>query len=273
MTDKEREQFHKAVNLLKEDKNVTLNKFDILGNVHARWSTAAAAHNGPGFLGWHRVFLLMMENALRQKSENVTIPYWDTTLDAGMSKPYYSVIWSEQFLGTGGGVVTKGPFKNWTTPHGLGKLRRMIYAQGKLMNHKDIKRIMKKRHLNDISFPNANPKNNIEEIHNQAHQWVGGQMRKIEHSAYDPSFYVLHSFVDFLWEEFRNLQKRDGVNPNMDYPKDYGIASHSPLAPMGLGKLVVMDGLSDIWLQGIQYSPRPQCNATHTDYSRYNIRT
>ncbi|XP_033755053.1 putative tyrosinase-like protein tyr-3 isoform X2 [Pecten maximus] len=242
--------------------SVSLNKYDLLANIHSRSSANKAAHAGPGFLGWHRVFLLMMENALRQAYPDVTIPYWDVTLDGRMDKPYESVIWSDDFLGSGHGPVTNGPFLHWETPFGFGHLRRLISAQGRLLSDADIKRIMSRRRLGDISYFSASTDTNLEALHNRVHVWVGGQMRKIEIGAFDPIFYLLHSFVDKIWEDFRSNQRREGLDPQKDYPQFYGRAGHAPLAPMGLGSLVVLDGLSDVWGHGVEYRPRPVCNTT-----------
>ena len=38
-------------------QSVTINKYDLLSNIHSR--SSSSAHAGPGFFGWHRVFLLM----------------------------------------------------------------------------------------------------------------------------------------------------------------------------------------------------------------------
>ncbi|XP_060075256.1 putative tyrosinase-like protein tyr-3 [Ylistrum balloti] len=267
MTEGERLKFHLALNILKNDTSVSLNKYDLLANIHSRASANKAAHAGPGFLGWHRVFLLMMENALRQACPNVTIPYWDVTLDGRMEKPYQSIIWSDDFLGSGHGQVIEGPFKHWETQFGFGHLQRLISAQGRLISDADIIQILSQRRLGDISYFSASQESNIEALHNRVHVWVGGQMRKIEIGAFDPIFYLLHSFVDKIWEDFRSHQRREDVDPQRDYPQFYGRAGHAPLAPMGLGSLVVLDGLSDVWNHRVQYQPRPTCSATTTQSS------
>ncbi|XP_021358022.1 putative tyrosinase-like protein tyr-3 isoform X2 [Mizuhopecten yessoensis] len=265
LTDEERRDFHQALNILKNDTSVSLNKYDLLANIHSRSSANKAAHAGPGFLGWHRVFLLMVENALRQACPNVTIPYWDVTLDQRMDKPYQSVIWSGDFLGTGHGPVFDGPFKHWETPFDFGHLERLVSAQGRLLSDADIKRIMSQKRLGEISYFSASSNTNLEALHNRVHVWVGGQMRKIEIGAFDPIFYLLHSFVDKIWEDFRLHQRTEGVDPQKDFPEFYGRAGHAPLAPMGLGSLGVLDGLSDVWGHGVQYRPRPTCKATTTN--------
>ncbi|XP_063440817.1 putative tyrosinase-like protein tyr-3 [Mytilus trossulus] len=263
LSEKEREDLNVAFNLLKNDTSVSLNKYDLLANIHARSSANANAHQGPNFMGWHRVFLLMMENALRQKVKTVTIPYWDVTLDEAMDKPYSSIIWSPDFIGSGDGVIKKGAFGHWQTQFGYGYLMRFLSGQGKLMSKENIEDILSKSRLGEITNPAAEKKFNIEEIHNDVHVWIGGQMKTIEIAAFDPIFYPLHSFTDCIWTEFREQQKAKGIDPTSDYPEFYGGPTHSPFAPMSLGSVMVIDGISDIWNQYVYYTPRPSCNETY----------
>jgi tyrosinase len=74
------------------------------------------AHMAPGFLPWHRQFLLMFEEALRNVSgKNITIPYWDW-----LDPQAQSIIFSDSFLSPAGDstqdyAVVSGPFRkeNW----------------------------------------------------------------------------------------------------------------------------------------------------------------
>jgi tyrosinase len=83
------------------------------GTTHA---AMMQGHGGPVFLPWHRVFLLLFENALRQVGgKKITVPYWDwTDHDA-------SVVFRDDFMGGAGDpeqnyAVTSGPFRKdqWT---------------------------------------------------------------------------------------------------------------------------------------------------------------
>ena len=70
----------------------------------------------PAFLPWHREFLLMFENALRQVSgKPITVPYWDWT-DPNST----AAVFAPDFMGAMGDprkgyAVTTGPFRkgNW----------------------------------------------------------------------------------------------------------------------------------------------------------------
>jgi len=71
-----------------------------------------SAHGGAGFLPWHRLYLLLFEDALRTVSaKDVTLPYWDWTSPASTSATF-----SDALMGGDGDpardyAVTTGPFR------------------------------------------------------------------------------------------------------------------------------------------------------------------
>uniref|UniRef100_A0A8W8JXK3 Tyrosinase copper-binding domain-containing protein n=1 Tax=Magallana gigas TaxID=29159 RepID=A0A8W8JXK3_MAGGI len=275
LSDEERRSYHQAILLLKNDRTVLPNKFDAIASLH-HLNTASGAHGGPGFLGWHRIYLTLFENALREKVPNVTIPYWDNTLDAELPDPRRSIMWSPLFFGNGNGAVVTGPFRRFTTPYG--PLRRDIGADRRLMSKTDLENVFSRRWMWEISNPSAEDRYNLELLHNHVHVWIGEQMSRIESSSYDPAFFSHHAFVDCLWEEFRQRQRQHGINPGRDYPRIVGDQGHQPLVSMGLGRLLVVDGINDIFTQRI-YScqRRPECvpgtNHCGSPYIRCNWST
>jgi hypothetical protein len=73
--------------------------------VHTHMDTVDRTHFTPGFLAYHRAFVLVYEIALQQcggKSEfkNVKLPYWDIALDA--ENPAESELFLEDFFGGDG---------------------------------------------------------------------------------------------------------------------------------------------------------------------------
>lgn len=221
-------------------------------------------------------FFISFENALREKVPNVTIPYWDNTLDAELPDPRRSIMWSPLFFGNGNGAVVTGPFRRFTTPYG--PLRRDIGADRRLMSKTDLENVFSRRWMWEISNPSAEDRYNLELLHNHVHVWIGEQMSRIESSSYDPAFFSHHAFVDCLWEEFRQRQRQHGINPGRDYPRIVGDQGHQPLVSMGLGRLLVVDGINDIFTQRI-YScqRRPECvpgtNHCGSPYIRCNWST
>jgi len=152
-----------------------------------------------------------VENALREKVPSVTIPYWDTTLDDKLLDPRSSIIWTPDFLGSATGYVDEGPFAGWTTP--MGRLIRYYGTGGAMLNWTFIQNVFRQQNLANISHPHATPEFNLEEHHNQVHVWVGGHMAPPSLAAFDPAFYLLHSFVDMLWEIFRGCRGGRGSTP------------------------------------------------------------
>lgn len=207
-----------------------------------------------------------MENALREKIPSVTIPYWDTTLDDELLDPRSSILWTPEFLGSANGFVVDGPFANWDTP--TGPLIRQFGMGGTMLNWTYIHNVFRQNHLENITAPYAHPDNNLEEHHNQVHIWVGGQMTPPALAAFDPVFYLVHSYVDLLWEIFRGLQRRRGIDPTIDYPMNeteiprgqrYNDSS-------GFGILLNRHGLSNVFTDNIyKYDRPPSCTLESPD--------
>src|SRR6266851_346117 len=55
-------------------------------------------HMNPGFFPWHREYLRRFESDLQTINANVTIPYWNWTVDNSAS----SSLWDDKFLGGDG---------------------------------------------------------------------------------------------------------------------------------------------------------------------------
>ena len=76
-----------------------------------------AAHMGPAFFPWHRVFLRLFEQQLQAIDPSMTLPYWDWTVDHATD----SYLWQHDLMGGNGNpadfyAVTDGPFRKgeWT---------------------------------------------------------------------------------------------------------------------------------------------------------------
>ena len=129
-----------------------------------------------------------------------------------------------------------GPFGNWTQIN-----PEMVYERnvgfGPLYTWDDIGQILRRRRNEQILRPTFEPGADFEGIHGGPHAHVGGSMSRLNSAARDPIFYMHHAFVDMLWQEFRNRQRRFGINPATDYSFNATDrrfrAEHAPNAPMG----------------------------------------
>ncbi|XP_062621005.1 uncharacterized protein LOC134282624 [Saccostrea cucullata] len=260
MTEKEREAYHHAVNMLKRLRIGKSNRYDVIAALH-EGAIINSAHEGPNFMGWHRIYLIVMENALRQIVPGVTIPYFAGDFDEPLRDSTQSVLFCEKFFGNGNGVVTSGPYANWSTPSG--PLVRNYGDDGELWTTEGIQRILNKTRNAEIIAPNAEEEDNLEEQHGGIHNWIGGgngQIADLETSSQDPAFFNLHAYVDYIWEKFRERQATFGVNPAKDYPEDYGEEAHHPLRLSGFAALRNIDGYSHGLAALVSYKPKPTCS-------------
>uniref|UniRef100_A0A915Q5D0 receptor protein-tyrosine kinase n=1 Tax=Setaria digitata TaxID=48799 RepID=A0A915Q5D0_9BILA len=180
--------------------------------------------------------------ALRQIDPSVSLPYWDSVLDNGLPNPEDSVLWTNEFLGTtdASGAVTGGDFANFMTFQGC--QYRANY-------------------------------NALEYTHGNVHIFVGGDMYDPYTSGNDPAFYLHHSFVDYIWEMYRQ-QKQTRYQRENDYSPDnqacssalhFGSALMRPFTP-----LRNIDGLSNTYTDNLyEYAPRPTCQSGPTCGSKY----
>src|SRR5688500_424799 len=90
LTNVERDRFVQALYHVKSTGLV-----DQFANMHAT-HFFMNIHQSSHFLPWHREFLLRFERALQAHHPDVTIPYWDSSVDNSPSDP---LLWGNSFLG------------------------------------------------------------------------------------------------------------------------------------------------------------------------------
>jgi hypothetical protein len=135
-----------------------------------------AAHHSSHFLPWHREFLRRFELELRTYHPDVSIPYWNSTVDQSAGGP----LWASDFL---------GPFDSaWN-------LNR-TFGGGGLPAPGDVDTV--------LGVGTYDPFwSNLEGgIHNPPHNWVGGVMASTA-SPGDPVFYLHHCWIDMIWAQWQ----------------------------------------------------------------------
>ncbi|KAH9507501.1 putative tyrosinase-like protein tyr-3 [Bulinus truncatus] len=252
----ERIRYHDAVNALKRNTTFRPNVYDYIANVHGA-QVRNIAHKGPGFLGWHRIYLRLYEYALKAMDASVCLPYWDSTLDRQLTNPFLSSIWSSEFLGTPRGEVVDGPFANWRLQSG-NKLIRNVGVSDDLLITDYVSDILSRNSYDELV--NNQQNYNVEVLHGSVHNYVGGVMNQLEIAANEPAFFMHHAFIDYIFERFRQRLRSRGVNP-ATYPQSGATGLHAPNAPTLLKSTTQADGYSDLYARGITYEPVPTCSS------------
>ena len=186
--------------------NQGLGRFVDFRNMHTAASDPEA-HRAPGFLPWHRAYLLDLERELQAIDPSVALPYWRFdqpapnlfTLDfIGVSDPIGTVQFSAanplRFWVTDGVQgVNRRPLNNWN-PATQGAPGILTEAQTlALGGASNLYRLFR-----DME---GNP-------HGTAHIRFGGSISQISTAAKDPLFFLLHCNVDRLWAKWQQQKGR-----------------------------------------------------------------
>ena len=230
----------------------------------------------------HFTFLFLycyfsFEQALQKVDPSVFIPYWDCALDCPLNEfPADSAVWTADFWGSSDGAgflnqVDNGPFANWVAPNhcqvlNATDLRRSTTNNKLSLYSKDIiQTVLHPATYADLMLLRAeNTPSAFETAHGGPHNFVGGHMALIPCAPLDPVFWMHHSFVDCLWQEWVDdgndntypeltdpgvTETKLGINPD-DQMKD---ALMKPAVFMGNIKNI--DGFRDNFYPG--YLQRP----------------
>ncbi|XP_062595061.1 uncharacterized protein LOC134256431 [Saccostrea cucullata] len=209
--------YHNAVRSLKSRSPPR--NYDTIARYHQA-NVGRSAHGGPNFPGWHRVFLLIYEEALIEASggQLQALPYIDWRLDSRLSDSTQSVLWTAQFLGTGNGLVNNGPFANWRVDGS--SLIRNVGLGPRLTSDADVRRLFRinsvRRFGTDLEF-----------LHNTAHVYIGGLMSEVERATFDPVFFMHHCFIDYLWWRYQCPNNRC-ISDRFRYPGTRRDGLHAP---------------------------------------------
>jgi tyrosinase len=150
-------------------------------------------HGTQRFLPWHRVYLLILEQALRSIHPDVSIPYWDWTAAGEQSIP--------------GWLASVTPTIPMPPPQPPMTVVRFPQTSADLaMIASNVPSVMA-----DATF--ASFTSSLEAVHGAVHVWVGGNMGSIPTAPSDPIFWMHHANIDRLWWQWQ--QAHPGLNPNL----------------------------------------------------------
>lgn len=200
MTPEQRRQWQEAIMALRADRDENGNsEWDRLVQLHMDFNDEA--HGGSYFLPWHRLFLLRLENALRKYQPNLALPYWDWAQDAADAA--LSPAWDEDSLGgarRGNQPIQSGTFKGMNARRPVEHVIQRDFTSGVsgeiplLWGISPLDQLTKEEAWGDFT-------DGIEAAHALPHIYIGGDMSDAFRAPNDPTFYLHHGFIDWLWTE------------------------------------------------------------------------
>ena len=182
LTPDERSRFVEAVLQLKQD-----GKYDQYAEIHAH--SMAHGHDNSAYLPWHRELIRRFEQDLKAFDASVALPYWNWAVANRDGSGADPSIWADDFMGGPGDPVTTGPFKDW------GIRRRNFDINTVPDTAASLTEVIDKSSY--LEF-----RTSIENLHNHAKRWLGGEMNSITTAAKDPVFFLLLCNVDRVWAEW-----------------------------------------------------------------------
>jgi hypothetical protein len=195
---------------------------DIHKNAHA---AGADVHGGPAFLGWHRELCNRLEGLIREVDPELSLHYWDWTVDPRSTAGGRTNLFTTQFMGSANGDAGP-PLQDFESTEGGGHThiwRQLLAGAPAIASDHDI------IHASDgVSQPAQYEAflGALNGAHGYAHStYIGGTIAQEHYSFHDPFVFLLHSNVDRLWAMW---QTQAGAEWRLDPAQTYGTDGVSP---------------------------------------------
>ena len=166
-------------------------------------------HHTDLFLPWHRAYLYFFELTLKDLEPTVSLPWWDW---AGSLAHQWGVpaAYTEGFVDGTANPLTGGTISELARRQGESqrpvpvRTSRQPDDPWRLPRRGLVEQILDLNDFLDFS-------QQIEQVHDDVHVWIGGTVAEIPYAAYDPIFWAHHSMIDRLWRLWQLRHPTAGV--------------------------------------------------------------
>jgi tyrosinase len=208
--------YRKSVDMLREPQLVALRSafsrsmeisdergFGHWAGLHGLPLPMYCEHHTDLFLPWHRAYLYFFELSLKDLEPTVSLPWWDWTSTAAHTNglpaayteqdgnPLTGAEIGELARSQGGDSAPERTFRFPDDPRGLPSPSTV----SDLIDLGDF-----------LDFSQQ-----LEQVHDDIHVWIGGTVAEVPYAAYDPIFWAHHAMVDRLWRLWQLRHPTAGV--------------------------------------------------------------
>jgi len=167
------------------------------------------AHFNPGFLPWHRAFLLDLERELQLIDPSVALPYWRFDEPA-------RAMFGKRFMGSVSGPTNRvelsadNPLQSWWTDGQVGFDRRplFLWRSDPASGDQPVSDEAATLAMGGPSARYLTFKDMEGDPHGAAHMSFTGYLPVLNSAVRDPLFFMLHGNVDRLWAKWQWLKGR-----------------------------------------------------------------
>ena len=173
------------------------------------WRRRGEFRQLPLFCPWHRAYLYWLEMSLKDQVAGVTLPWWDwsspTSRLEGVPK-YYSE--ETDSNGQPNPLLKSHIFVPMSNPPLDEDTFRDSGEPSDLPTRNDVNTTLSKMDFADFE-------DDLEDIHDSVHGWVGGSMSRVATAAFDPIFWAHHCNLDRLWRIWQMNRSDLGFPPDL----------------------------------------------------------
>jgi tyrosinase len=184
--------------------------FEYWAGVHGLPLPMFCQHHTDLFLPWHRAYLYFFELTLKDLVPTVSLPWWDWTSPRS-HRVGLPVAYTEQGVDGAGNPLGSGAIDPVARAQGESaglpapeRTFREPGDGGELPSRRRIREILDLGDFLDFS-------QQLEQVHDEVHVWVGGTVAEIPYAAYDPIFFAHHAMIDRLWRLWQLRHPTAGV--------------------------------------------------------------